>query len=205
MGKAAKTVVIIDDHEMMQAGMAAKLRPRWRIAGKASSLEEAKTLFAGLEEWPDLIVLDLELQRDWGLDLIGVLRRCDPGKKKNFPPVVIYSVYDDYAHIEAAFRAGAKGYVCKSQSIDDLLEAMDGAVSGKAIFPASLIHRVVEVSDQIMGLTKRERKIFIMVQRGYDNKEIAPEMDVSPRTIENSLSIIYDKIGVKNRQELKKL
>lgn len=200
----ARTAVIIDDHEMMRAGLAARLKHHWKITGEAGSLEEALNLFAALEQWPDLIILDIELGGDWGLNLIKMLRKNNPCGKK-LPPVLVYSVYDDYAHINAALRAGVKSYVCKSKSAEELLEAMDSAVSGKGGFNSALVHRVTAVSDLMLALTKREREIFDMVQRRFDNREIAETVGVSVRTIENNLSVIYDKTGVKNRKELEKL
>jgi DNA-binding NarL/FixJ family response regulator len=202
------TVVIIDDHEIIHTGLSAWLKSSWRIAGEASSLKEAEVLFAGLAEWPDLVLLDIELSGDWGLDLIGVLRNNVshyPASTGVIPPVLVYSMYNDYAHINAALRAGAQGYICKSQSMEDLLAAMDGVVSGNAVFPVSLIRRLTKVSDLMLSLTKREREIFDMVQRRFRNKEIAAALGISVRTVENNLSNIYDKTGVKYRDDLEKL
>ena len=151
-----------------------------------------------------MIILDIELGNDWGLDLIGELRKISKNEIK-LPPVLIYSVYDDYAHINAALRAGVKSYVCKSQSIEELLNAMEGVVSGKGGFNSALVQRFASVSDLKLRLTKREQEIFDMVQKGIKNKEIAADLNVSLRTIENNLGIIYDKTGVKNRRELENL
>jgi DNA-binding NarL/FixJ family response regulator len=196
-----KTVVIIDDHEMMRSGLTARLENHWSIAGEAASLEEAKKIFESLTDAPDLILLDIELGNEWGLDIIG---DKSLGKSK-FPPVLIYSVYDDYAHVNAAIRCGARGYVCKSQSAAELLEAMEDVSSGKTSFPPAMLQRMAITSDKILCLSKREQEVFYMVQRGKNNKEIAEDLGVSIRTIENNLSIIYDKTGAKNRQELKRL
>jgi len=196
-----KTVVIIDDHELICSGLAALLEKEWQVAGMARTLEEAKTIFKNMTDKPDIVILDIELGKDWGLDIID-----DKifGKGK-FPPVLIFSVYNDYAHVNAAIRSGARGYVCKSQSAAELLEAMEDVSSGKTSFPLVMLQRIAITSDKLQGLNKREHKIFNMVQKGKNNKEIAASMDVSVRTIENNLSIIYDKTGVKNRQELEKL
>jgi len=200
-----RTVIIIDDHEMMRAGLTASLKPKWQIAGEAGSIEEAKIIFSDLKVMPDLIILDIKLGDEWGLNLINILRRICSAERKKLPPILIYSVYDDYAHVNAALRAGVKGYICKSMSINVLLEAMEAIVSGKGSFPNSIVQRLTSVSDLLMGLSKREQEIFKMVQRGNKNKDIASNLGVSVRTIENNLSIIYDKIGVKNRKELVKL
>ena len=184
-------------------GLSARLKDNWIIAGEAGSLEEAKILFSGLTEKPDLVLLDVELGKEWGLEIL-----CMDSFRALFresPPVLIYSAYDDYAHINAALRSGVRAYICKTQRVEELLEAMEDVASGKTAFPASLIQRLTKVSGQLPGLTKREREVFSMVQRGLNNKEIANQLDVAVRTIENNLSILYDKTGVKNRRELERL
>jgi DNA-binding NarL/FixJ family response regulator len=196
-----KTLLISDDHDVVRSGLSLILGKSWQILGTAASLDEAKKLFKSLDNAPDLILLDLQLGKEWGLDIIGD-KSFGRGK---FPPVLVFSVYDDFAHINAALCSGAKGYVCKSQSTAELLEAMEDVSSGKFSFPPDMLQRHAITSDKLQGLNKREHKIFNMVQEGKNNKEIAAAMDVTVRTIENNLSILYDKTGVKNRQELEKL
>jgi len=198
-----KTVVIIEDHIMIRAGLSAQLEGRWHIAGETASLKETEALFTRLEKAPDLVLLDIELGKDWGLDILNA--KFFKSLFRNFRPVLVYSVYDDYAHVNAALRSGARGYICKSQGVDELLEAMNDVASGKSAFPPSLIQRLANVSDMVLGLSKREQEVFSLVQQGLDNKEIAATMGVSVRTIENNLSIIYDKTGVKNRRDLEKM
>jgi DNA-binding NarL/FixJ family response regulator len=196
-----KTAVIIEDHELMRSALTALLEKKWKVAGEAGTLEEARTMLKNLKEKPDIVILDIELGKEWGLDIIA----DKTFGKGSFPPVLVYSVYDDHAHINAAIRSGAKGYVCKSQSSAELLEAMEDVTSGKISFPPELIQRHAVISDKLIGLSKKEHKIFTMVQKRKTNKQIAAALGVTVRTIENNLSIIYDKTGVKNRQELEKL
>ena len=196
-----KTVVIIDDHELIRSGLAAILENNWKVAGTAGTLDEARTTLKSLADRPDLVILDIELGKEWGLDII---RDKTLGNGK-LPPALVYSIYNDYAHVNAAIRSGAKGYVCKSQSITELLEAMEDVSSGKTSYPHEILQRHAITSDKLLGMSKREQEVFSMVQRGKSNKEIAAELGVTTRTIENNLSIIYDKTGVKNRQELERL
>jgi len=196
-----KTLLIIDDHDVVRSGLSLLLGKSWQILGTAATLDEAKKLFKSLDNAPDLILLDLQLGKEWGLDIIGD-KSFGRGK---FPPVLVFSVYDDFAHINAALRSGAKGYVCKSQSTAELLEAMEDVSSGKYSFPPDMLQRHATTSDKLQGLNKREHTIFFLIQQGKTNKEIAEEMGVTLRTIENNLSILYDKIGVKDRKELEKL
>jgi DNA-binding NarL/FixJ family response regulator len=205
-----KTLVLIDDHAMLRRGLSSWLAEdgQWRILGEAASLEEAADLFERLADGlPDLVLLDIDLSSpgqpgSWGLDLIPQLKK-QHGEKA--PPVLVYSVYDDYVHLKAAFRSGAKGYVCKSQDTGELRTAMDRLAAGGVWFSPDHAFRMTAVSDIVLGLTKRERQIFELVQRRRGNHEIAAELGVSIRTVENNLSVLYDKTAVKNRKELERL
>jgi DNA-binding NarL/FixJ family response regulator len=203
-----KTLVLIDDHAMLRRGLSSWLAEggQWQTLGEAASLKEAAALFERLARGlPDLALLDIDLHDrpgSWGLDLIPQLKERY-GKKA--PPVLVYSVYDDYVHLQAAFRSGAKGYVCKSQDSSELRAAMDQVAAGGVWFAPGHAFRMAAVSDTVLGLTKRERQIFELVQRRRSNREIAAELGVSVRTVENNMSVLYDKTATKNRKELEQL
>jgi DNA-binding NarL/FixJ family response regulator len=206
--KRVNTVVLIEDHDMMRRGLASYFAngDRWKVIGEAATITEAAVLFekffASRSGLPDLVLLDIQIEKEWGLDLIPLLKkRCG----KDAPPVLVYSVYEDYAHIKAAIRAGAAGYISKSQRDAELETAMNAVLRGGSFIAPALVEKIVEVSDIMLALTKRERQIFEMVQRGMSNREIAAELKLSLRTIENNLSIIYDKTRVKSRMELETL
>jgi DNA-binding NarL/FixJ family response regulator len=137
----------------------------------------------------------------WGLDLIPLLKERY-GEKA--PPVLVYSVYDDYVHFKAAFRSGAKGYGCKSQDTGKLRAAMDQLAVGGIWFSPGHAFRMAAVSDIGLGLTPRARQIFELVQRRRGNREIAAKLGVSLRTVENNLSVLYGKTAAKNRKELER-
>jgi DNA-binding NarL/FixJ family response regulator len=192
----------------MRRGLASFLAGtgKWRIIGEAASLKEATALFesisAGTSPMPDLTLLDIRLEKEWGLDLLPILKKR---YGKVAPPVLVYSVYEDYSHVKAAIRAGAAGYVYKSREDAELEAAMDMALRGGFFSAPHLMNKLAEVSDFMLGLTKRERQVFEMVQRGIINRDIAAELGISVRTVENVLSIIYDKTGIGSRKELEKL
>ena len=198
-----KTLILIDDHEMMRRGLASWLAGtgEWQVLGEAASLEEGASLLQSLADGPppDLALLDLELRGSWGLDLLPLLRER---YGERTPPVLVYSMYDDYAHLKTALRCEVQGYICKSQSTAELRKAMDAVASGGTYFSPRLLSRMVAVSDFLPGLTRRERQIFEMVQRRLNNRQIASQLGLSLRTVANTLSIIYDKTGAKNRSEL---
>jgi DNA-binding NarL/FixJ family response regulator len=116
--KRVNTVVLMEDHDMMRRGLASSCAPgdRWKVIGEAATITEAAVLFekfsASRFGLPDLVLLDIQLGQEWGLDLIPLLKKRGG---RDAPPVLVYSVYEDYAHIKAAIRAGAAGYISKSQ------------------------------------------------------------------------------------------
>jgi DNA-binding NarL/FixJ family response regulator len=201
-----KTIVLIEDHAMMRRGLAAYFakKKRWKVIGEASDLDEAAAFFKVPRSLPDIVLLDIELKGRWGLDLISQLKER---YGKNAPPVLIYSGHEDYAHIKASIRAGSVGFVGKSQPSLELETAMWTVISGESNFYIkSDLFPILSAADDIMlVLTKREREIFLMVQRRRSNQEIAVELGLSIRTIENHLGSIYDKTGVQSRRELEQL
>jgi two-component system response regulator NreC len=176
----------------------------WQILGEAGSIEEAEALFKRLAKArtvPDIVLLDIDLKGQWGLELAAVLQRTFSPR----PCIVIYSVFDDLAHVKAALKAGAAGYVCKSQPVTDLEAAMETAIAGGCYVPPHLAARLSTVFDLTAGFTKRERQIFDMVQLRRSNREIADELGISLRTVENRLCDLYDKTGVHSREGLEQL
>jgi DNA-binding NarL/FixJ family response regulator len=205
--KQVNTLALVDDHVFMRRGLADYFTQtgRWTVWGEAADLEEAESLLAAPRagtSLPDIVLLDIALKNSWGLDLIPRLK--DLYKNKH-PPVIVYSVYGDYAHIKAALRSGAAGYVNKSQGEAELENAMEIVLKGGSGFSAELLAKISAVSDIMLGLTKREREIFDMVQRGKSNRQIAEILDIRLRTVENNLSIIYAKTGVHYREDLENL
>jgi DNA-binding NarL/FixJ family response regulator len=200
-----KTVVLVEDHELMREGLTAFFTRRggWTVAGEAASLEETEALFEKFDRektlLPDLVILDLELEGSWGPDIIIMLKNR---YGKAAPRTVVYSAYTDYVHVKAALRSGAAGYICKSRGAEELEAALEEVLEGKAAVDPDLFLRLTTVSDMMLGLTKRERQIFELVQTGRNNRQIAETLGISPRTVENNLSIIYDKTGIKSRTEL---
>ncbi|GHT61012.1 DNA-binding response regulator [Spirochaetia bacterium] len=177
----------------------------WTIAGEAASLEEARHLLENLRPPPDLIILDISLRdKEWGLELVPWLA-AQYGAQKRAPPVLVYSVYADYAHIKTAFHMGVQGYISKAEGLAELEAAMETVVQGNVYVDKKMMAKLSFVPELIDGLTKREREIFMLVQQGLDNRRIAEQLSLNLRSVENYISRIYDKTGVKTRRELQDL
>jgi DNA-binding NarL/FixJ family response regulator len=196
-------VVIIDDHDLMRRGFISALGKNWTVTGEAADLDGGKTVFDIMKEPPDLVVLDIALRNnEWGLDLLPHLAERY-GKKA--PPVLVYSVYADYAHVQAAIGMGVLGYVSKDEGFPALETAMQAVVRRQVHINQKLLNKLSSVPDLMSGLTRREKQVFLLVQQGWDNKRIANKFSLIPRTVECYLNRIYSKLGVKSRKQLQEL
>jgi len=203
-----KSIIIVEDHPLMQKGLFSYFAGtgRWKVSGTASSLAEAKHLLCKIntESPPDVLLLDIQLEDGWGLDIIPWLK--ENPTPKNFgaglPLMAVYTSFDDYAHVSAALGLGVKVYITKRRNEQELEAALLNAFSGIVCIDETAQMNIQNVKDVFSMLTKREAEIVLLVKKKLSNKQIAAELDISYRTVENILSCVYDKMGIKSRQEL---
>ena len=204
-----KNIIIIEDHPLMRRGLVAwfnKTR-RWNVTGTASSIKESMDLLGRLSDARvhdeqvhlDLVLLDIQLEDGWGLDIIPALPK-NPG-----PITVVYSAFDSYAHVSTAMTMGVRAYVTKRRSEDELEKALFKALNGEIYIDESAQVKLQTVSNLRDLLTNREREILSLVVKGHSNMEIAAKLNIKRRTVENILSCVYDKTGVHSRLELQRL
>ena len=195
-------IMIVEDHPVMREGLAKYFADtgRWRIAGKASCLNDAKNLLPDLKNnQNNVLLLDIELKDGWGLDLIPML-------DKNMRPVIaVYSAFDDYLHVSAALGLGVSAFVCKHRNEQELEKALFITLDGKTYIDECVQAKLNVSADIFRLLTKRESEILRLVKTGFSNSEIAVNLGISRRTVENILSCIYDKTGIKTRLKLQRL
>jgi DNA-binding NarL/FixJ family response regulator len=198
-------VVLVDDHEMVVAGLKAMLMPfkgRVRVVGEAIGAEYAVSVVAGLS--PDIVLCDVRMQGASGLDLCRALRERDPRQK-----VVLLSVYDDEQYLFQALRAGASGYLLKKISGEELVRQLELAHSGVTVIDTALAGRAVDTAARLQsnefwpgarqGLTHRESEVLSLIVTGLSNRGIASRLVVSDETIKSHLRSIYRKLGVSDR------
>jgi DNA-binding NarL/FixJ family response regulator len=203
MSVPLRRVVLVDDHDLFRAGVRSELGPTVEIVGEASSVAEAVPLIKELG--PDVVLLDVHLPDGGGQAVVLEVAPERPGVK-----FLALSVSDAAEDVIGVIRAGARGYVTKTISGDELTEAIHRTADGDAVFSPRLAGFVLDAfrtgeaaSDpEIDQLTAREREVLQLIARGYRYKEIAARLHLSTRTVESHVSAVLRKLQLSNRNEL---
>lgn len=190
-------VMLVDDHPLMRRGISQLLsfEDEFEVVGEASNGTDAVAM--AHEEDPDLILLDLNMKGMSGLDTLKALRT--DGSSAN---IVILTVSDSPADIEAIVKAGADGYLLKDTEPDELIELLKKAHSGDKAY-SSVVARYLsdaesreDIFDQ---LTEREMQILQEVAKGYRNKQIADHLFISESTVKVHMKSLLKKLQVASR------
>jgi len=199
------SIVIVDDHALFRSGVRSEVEGLVDVAGEAGSVEEAVRVIA--EQRPDVVLLDVHMPGGGGVEVIRRVAGVDPGQR-----FLALSVSDAAEDVIAVVRAGARGYVTKSISGEELTAAVERVRDGDAVFSPRLAGFVLdafagsvpaaEVDPELDQLTIREREVLRMIARGYMYKEVAQKLDISPRTVEAHVSAVLRKLQLSNRHEL---
>jgi DNA-binding NarL/FixJ family response regulator len=198
-------VFLVDDHAMFRAGVRAELGVHVEVAGEASTVGQAVTAIAATE--PDVVLLDVHMPEGGGRAVLETVRRTHPKVK-----FLALSVSDAAEDVIGLIRAGARGYVTKTISPDDLAAAIRRVADGDAVFSPRLAGFLLDafaarpdapVADpELDQLTNREREVLRLLARGYAYKEIAKELFISIKTVETHVSNVLRKLQMSNRYEL---
>lgn len=191
-------ILVVDDHALLRRGLSDFLRSL-KIS---KSIDEAESGVAALERVrrikPDLVFLDLSMPGISGIEVTSEIKRISPQTK-----VAIFTMYDDWEHAEAAFSAGADGYIQKSDDPNQLKatieQIMCGAryISKEVVRPKVLENNNAE-SNPGHNLTKREIEVIELLCQGYSAKQIAGKLFLSEATVNNHRANIMRKLGVGN-------
>lgn len=191
-------VLVVDDHPVVRHGLLSLLRyePGFVIAGDAADGEAA--VAAVLAYDPDVVLLDLRLPRLNGVEVM--LQARANGSKARF---LVLTTYDSDNDIQRALAAGAKGYLLKDVSPDELIQAIRGVMHGKAALEPSVAARVLARSydNHADELSTREIEVLHYLVRGDGNRAIALALHVSENTIKTHISHIFAKLDCQSRAE----
>jgi len=196
-------VLLIDDHQLVNHGLASLLEGtgRFTVSGQAATLAEARH-FIETSAMPSLIVLDILLGADNGLDFLPFLQDFCKRKKLTKPPVLVCSVIEDPFRIRTAFHMGAAGFIAKSNTKEQFLTAIDTVLNGEKYACEAVNEKPEEAAIASNRFTKREQELLNLIKQNKTNQEIAKTLGLSLRTIENYIGNIYFKTGTSTRQEL---
>lgn len=192
-------VVLADDHAIWRSGVRSDLGEDFEIVGEADDAAEAVRLVA--EQHPDLVVCDLHMPNGGGL---AVARACGGSTR-----IVMLTVSEAERDLLDAVAAGAVGYLLKSTSPTELRDALLRAAAGEPVFSptlASLVlgefRRLSQSTGGAQTLTEREREVLQLVARGHTYREIATELYISQKTVENHVRNILGKLHLSRKNEL---
>ena len=195
-------IALIDDHPLAINGIGAWLKGtgKFEITGTAGTLAEAAALMKKLKPLPAVVILDISLGTEDGLDFIPALREICAKRKAALPGILVCSMYEDPFLIQRAVDLGARAYVPKSAGSNEILAAIDALLAGGAYVNEKYQLQAPKKSWQ--ALTRRENEIVSLIKQSLSAKEIAKRLNINVRTVENHLAHIYVKTGAASREEL---
>jgi len=193
-------VLLVDDHAVVREGLRAflELQDGIEVAGEAADGEEA--IDAAVRLRPDVVLMDLVMPRLDGVAAMRALRERVPGAR-----VVVLTSFLDDDKLLPALRAGAAGYLLKNAPPQDLARAVRAAHAGEALLDPVVAARLVDTlagdEEPLDRLTPREREVLQLIGRGFPNKRIARELDISEKTVKTHVGHVLAKLGVTDRTQ----
>ena len=193
-------VLIADDHPLFCDGLAALLTdgPGTELAGTATTGTEAVDLAREIQ--PDVVLMDLHMPEMNGIEATRRIVACSPRTA-----VLVLTMFDDDSWVLSALRAGARGYLLKGASREQIRCAIHAAASGEIILGAQLAARMVACftapAPPFPQLTGRERQVLDLLAQGRANTAIATRLSLSPKTVRNQVSNILAKLQVTDRAQ----
>ena len=198
-------VVVVDDHAMVRTGVKAEIGKAVQVVGEAADAGAAVTTV--LQTAPDVVLLDVHLPGGGGIEVLRKVHEKNPDQR-----FLALSVSDAAEDVIGLIRAGARGYVTKSISGAELIDAIRRVAEGDAVFSPRLAGFVLDafsgaidlasIDEDLDRLSVREREVLRLIARGYAYKEVARELFISIKTVETHVSSVLRKLQLSNRHQL---
>ena len=195
-------VLLADDHAIVRAGIRQFLERAGNIQviAEADDGEMAQNLIH--QNQPDIAVLDIQMPKASGIEVTRWVRA-------NYPNVgvLILTAYDDDPYVLAVLQAGANGYVLKTASPADLIQAVRDVYNGKSVLDPSITQKLLaqlshpKDAFQVEQLTDREMEVLALAAKGFTNKAIGVQLGISDRTVQGHLAHIFNKLQASSRTE----
>lgn len=201
-----KRIVIVDDHPIVRQGFVLLINQEsdLEVVGEAEGAAEALTVIG--KSRPDLALVDLSLKDGDGLEIIKDLSRLHPELL-----MLAVSLHDENVYAERALRAGARGYIMKSEATESVMVAVRQVLSGGIYLSRKMNEKMLtritsgrsdQGEDPVSSLSDREFEVFQLIGQGYDTRMIAQSLCLSVKTIETYKSHLKNKLELKNSTEL---
>jgi DNA-binding NarL/FixJ family response regulator len=193
-------VLVADDHPVVRDGLRALFEqlPDFVLVGEAANGREA--IRAAVTEHPDVVIMDLGMP-----DVDGFTATAEIGRVAPTVAVLVLTMTDDDGTLSRAMHAGAKGYLLKGATKDEIVRAVTAVAAGEAIFGPAVARRLLgqlaAPRDPFPQLTPRERDVLDLLATGRSNSVIAAELGLSLKTVNNLTSSIFTKLQVSGRTE----
>ncbi len=201
----AISVILADDHVLFRQALRHLLEMEFDIKVVAEASDGASAIALVDQLHPDVVLLDISMPAMDGIIATARLR-------EEYPDIgiIILTMFAEDTHIIRAIRAGANGYLLKNSDSTRVIEAIRAVSRGQSILEPSLVAKLLDefrkMSDvraptNVSGLTDRELELLRLVARGLSNKEIASTLELAESTVKNRLSILFEKLSVKDRTQ----
>ena len=197
-------VVLVDDQTLVRQGIRSLLELAGDISIAAEAADGESALVAIERERPDVVLLDVRMPSTSGLDVLRTLQ-----ERQRLPPTILLTTFDDDEALIEGVKAGAKGYLLKDVSLEQLTQAIREVAGGGTVIRPALTERVLRGLEHVRRdfdalsppdpLTRREVEILRLIAGGYSNREIAEALGTAEGTVKNHASSILSKLGVRDR------
>lgn len=188
-------LLVVDDHPVVRHGLVALLRTveGMEVIAEANGGEDAVKLYR--EHLPDVTLMDLRLGTMGGVEAIQVIRADYPAAK-----IIVLTTFDGDEDIYRALQAGAKGYLLKGMSVDELISTIRAVNLGRSRIPAEIAEKL---ADRMSGpqLTRRELGVLQRIVQGRSNKEIGSDLLISEATVKTHINSLLSKLAVSDRTQ----
>ena len=190
------SVVLVDDHPMVLAGLRSLLQRRedLKIVGDASSVADALRVATELK--PDVVLMDLRLPDGSGVDACREIRSALPGTR-----VIFLTSYAEEQARMSTVLAGAAGFLLKDIAHEKLVDAIHAAHEGRPLQEPAVVEAVARRVKADSRLSKQEYRVLALVVEGKTNREIGEALELSEKTVRNYLSNAFQKLGVSRRSQ----
>jgi DNA-binding NarL/FixJ family response regulator len=187
--------MIVDDHPLMRVGVASIINSQkdMRIVAQAGTVDDALRIFSELR--PDITLMDLRLASGSGLEAIRRIMAIEPQAR-----IIVLTTYEGDEDIHQALTAGARGYLIKGLSSQDLLRAIRNVRSGHRFIPPA-VNNALSSRVRSSVLTGREQEVLQQMFEGGSNREIAEKMQIGEATVKTHVSVILAKLNADDRTQ----